>query len=175
MKTIIKFTFSFILFGFLIVVLFLFISSRFPIFFGVRTFDVVTGSMVPNIQIGSLVITKPLPSYPLGTIITFNRGTITVTHRIIGTKNGQFITKGDANKIADLQLVNKKDVIGEDYFIIPNVGKIITFIKSVPGFIVFIAIPALIFIVFEAIEFKKEWEKEVEKKLLKKMEEAKQV
>ena len=174
MKTIIRFLISFLIFGFLIVVFFLFISSRYSVFYGLRTFNVLTGSMVPKIQIGSLVITKPMPDYPVGTIITFTRGAITVTHRIVGTKNGEFITKGDANKIADLQLVNKKDVIGEDVLIMPNAGKIIDFIKSVPGFIVIIVIPTIIFIFFEALEFKREWEKEVEKKVLKKLEEAKQ-
>lgn len=174
MKTTIRYLISVIIFGFLIVVFFLFISSRYSVFFGLRTFNVLTGSMVPKIQIGSLVITRPMPDYPVGTIITFNRANITVTHRIVGMKNGEFITKGDANKIADLQLVNKKDVIGEDILIIPNAGKIIDFIKSIPGFIIFIVIPTIIFIVFEAIEFKREWEKEVEKKVLRRIEEAKQ-
>jgi len=174
MKKFLKLITSIVLYSALIIVLFLFISSRFPLIFGLRSFDVLTGSMEPKIHVGSLVITKPASTFKIGEIITFNRGSITVTHRIAGLKDGKFITKGDANKIADSELVKQSDIIGQDAIIIPYFGKFITFLKTAPGFTIFIVLPTLIFIFFQIIEFKREWEKEVEKKVLKKIREAQQ-
>jgi len=144
------------------IVLFLLITSRTSLLFGLRSYTVLTGSMVPRIPILSMVLVRPLPTYAVGDIITFNRGDITVTHRIAAIKNGDFQTKGDANKVADSELVNKSDVIGEDFLIIPYIGKFTQFLKSVPGFIIFIAIPILLFIGLELMSIKKEIEKQTE-------------
>ncbi|HSX09987.1 MAG TPA: signal peptidase I [Candidatus Saccharimonadales bacterium] len=153
--------FFFILFG---LVVFTLISSRFSVY-GYHSYNVMTGSMTPNIPIGSLVLVHP-GSYAVGDIITFNRGPITVTHRLVGQKNNQYITKGDANKIADPELVNKNDVIGKDLLIIPFIGKFVDYLKTAPGFIIFVAIPILIYIAFEIQFIKNEFEKEVKKKVL---------
>src|SRR6185437_10678354 len=137
------------IFALMPIVLFLLISSRSSILFGLRTFTVLTGSMEPRIHVASMVIVAPAASYALGDIITFNRGSITVTHRIAGMKNGAFITKGDANKIADPQLVSPKDIIGKDYVIIPVVGRFTEFLKTPLGFSIFIGLPTIIFVGFE--------------------------
>jgi len=144
------------------------LSSRFAVL-GFRSYTVVTGSMEPNVHTGSVVFTLPSKNYRVGDIITFNREKISVTHRIIAIKNGQYQTKGDANKIADVGLVNKVDVIGKDFLIIPYLGRFTGFLKTVPGFIIFIFIPTMIYILLEVRVIKKEWEKEIEKKVLNKI------
>lgn len=163
-----------ILFIFLIipVILFLLITSYTSIIFGIRSFDVLTGSMEPIIHTGSIILSKPALSYHIGDIITFKRNKITITHRVVNITNNKYITKGDANKTADVQTVSKANIIGKNFFSIPFVGKLIGFIKTIPGFVIFIALPTFIFIGFEAKSIKQEWEKEIEKKLLKKMEKA---
>jgi signal peptidase len=153
--------FFFILFG---TVVFTLVSSRFSVY-GYHAYNVMTGSMIPVIPVGSLVLVHQ-GSYAVGDIITFNRGNITVTHRIHAIKNGQFQTKGDANDAIDPELVNKNDVIGEDLLIIPFIGKFVDYLKTAPGFIIFVAIPILIYIAFEIRFIKKEFEKEIEKKVL---------
>ncbi len=154
--------FFFILFG---IVLFTLFSSRFSVE-GYHSYNVQTGSMVPVIPVGSLVLVHPDTAYSVGEIITFNRGSITVTHRIHAIKNGVFITKGDANKVADPELVHSNDIIGKDLLIIPYVGKIVDYLKTIPGFLIFVALPILIYIVLEIRFIKSEFEKEVEKKVL---------
>ena len=153
---------------------FLLIASHSNILFGIRAYDVVTGSMVPTIPVGSLILTVPDHQYQIGTIITFKRNDEIVTHRIVGIKNGSFITKGDANPGNDPQPVGLIQIIGKDIFIAPFVGKIVEFVKSLPGFLLVIALPILIFIGFEIKAMKKEIEKEIEKKMAKKYETAQQ-
>jgi signal peptidase len=164
--------FSIVFFVIFAVVLFTITTSRFALY-GMHSYIVQTGSMEPQIHVGSVVFTRP-NTYNIGDIITFNRGTITVTHRLVGEKNNQYITKGDANKIADPEPVNKNDVIGKDVLIVPYIGRAVEYLKTVPGFLIFVALPILIYVFFEMRNFKKEWEKEVEKKLLKKLDVAKE-
>jgi signal peptidase I len=171
---ILKIIFSTLIFLLIPIVLFLLITSRSSILFGIRSYDVLTGSMEPTIHVGSMIFSRPSASYQKGDIITFNRGNITVTHRIFSVDKGSFRTKGDANNAVDPQIVYPGSIIGKDVVIIPNFGKFTSFFKTIPGFIIFIALPILIFIGFETRTFKKEWEKEVEKKLLRKLEGAKE-
>ncbi len=170
MKKIIKETFHIIIFVFAICIAFFIFSSRMSIF-GLHSYTVVTGSMEPTIHTNSAIFTVPA-SYKIGDIITFKRGDITVTHRIIGTKNNQFETKGDANKAADSIFVNKNEVFGKVIFEIPYIGKLTTFSKTISGFNLLIVIPTILFIFFEAKTLKMEWEKEIEKKLMHKMHSA---
>ena len=154
--------FFFILFG---IVLFTLVSSRFSVA-RYHSYNVQTGSMVPVIPVGSLVLVHPDTAYSVGEIITFNRGAITVTHRIHAIKNGKYITKGDANKVADPELVNPSDIIGKDLLVIPYIGSFVDYLKTIPGFLIFVALPILIYISLEIRFIKSEFEKEVEKKVL---------
>lgn len=168
MKKIISIVLQTIFFSAIAIVCITLLSSRFAVL-GLRSYTVVTGSMEPKIHTGSVVFTLPSKTYKVGDVLTFNRGKISITHRIVAIKNGQYQTKGDANKIADPELVDKSNVIGKDILIVPLLGKFTAFLKTIPGFIIFILIPMLIYILLEARVIKKEWEKEVEKRILKKM------
>jgi len=148
------------------VMLFVLITSRTGIILGIRSYIVQTGSMEPVLPVGSVVFTVPKPPYIPGQIITFNRGKITVTHRISAIKGEQFETKGDANDNSDPQLVNKSDVIGTDFLTVPYFGKFVMFVKTIPGFLLVIAFPNLIFITFEIWNIKEEYRKEIEKRVM---------
>ena len=163
------FKYIYILFIFLAIpaIILILITSHFSILGGLRSFDVLTGSMEPNVHVGSIIFTKPAQIYNVGDIIAFKRGDITVTHRIFGVKNGQFVTKGDANNSPDPQLVSLSQIIGKNFYTIPYFGRLISFVKSVPGFILFIVLPILIFIGFEINTIKEEYKKEIRKKILK--------
>ena len=74
---------------------------------GLATYIVTGGSMEPAIQKGSLVLVQPVsPSeVKLGDVITFQQFDQTTTHRVIevgrNTTGLTFVTKGDANTVAD--------------------------------------------------------------------------
>lgn len=159
---------TFVTFGILPAILFILVTSRTDFILGIRSFDVLTGSMEPEISTGSMVFTMDAADYQTGDIITFKRGNISITHRIFAVVNGQYQTKGDANKSPDPQLVKKADVIGRDFFIIPYLGKFTGFLKTLPGFLIFIVLPVLIFIGFEIWNIKEEYKKQIEKKVLAK-------
>ena len=83
-----------------------------PKIMGYQTYDVVSGSMEPEIPVGSLVLVKPAsPSdIEVNDVIAFTSdkdGGAVITHRVIEIdKDGaSFITKGDANEQKDMNPV----------------------------------------------------------------------
>lgn len=90
-------------------------------FFGYRPVIVVSGSMEPAIDTNSLVIIKTcnVEDIELGDIVVYSsesRG-VQVIHRVIEKLSAEggdtFRTKGDANKAADTEIVNKSNIVGK--------------------------------------------------------------
>lgn len=138
---------------------------------GYKSFVVLTGSMEPNIPVGSIVYTQKTAGYGKGDIISFtNEKSQTITHRVtdVSKKEGviNYKTKGDANNVSDTESVPATNVVGKVIFQVPFVGKLIGFIKTPVGFGLIIILPTLLFILGELWNIKKEIEKDVEKKVL---------
>ena len=155
----------------LVIAVFLAVTSRTAAFAGLRTFVVQSGSMAPNIPLGSIIITANTWFYDVGDVIAFKdtRG-LTITHRIaekLYKPDGIYLrVKGDANNAPDSELVPIDKVIGKGAFIFPYLGLAATFLKRPVGFILLIVLPASVFITIELMGIKKEIEKDAEKKLL---------
>ena len=84
-----------------------------PMFFGFRTFVVVSGSMEPTIATGSIAITAPIPSQKLqvGDVIAFSPSSdaaLPIIHRIVKVDErdgARYVTtRGDANTSDDAPL-----------------------------------------------------------------------
>lgn len=151
-------------------VVFTLISSKTGSLGGIQSFVILTGSMEPNLPIGSVIYTKSQSNYVRGDVIAFKSNDRTVTHRItrvLGAK--AFVTKGDANNAADSDTVSQEKIVGKELFSIPYLGFFIRFLSTLQGFILFIVAPILVFIAFEIWNIKKEMEKHIEAKLLKKL------
>ena len=74
--------------------------------FNIRPVIVVSGSMEPEITTGSMAfIDGDLKEPDIGDIIAYRTGKNTVTHRVIEEKGEGYITKGDANYVADPAIV----------------------------------------------------------------------
>ena len=112
--------------------------------FNIQIYTVLSGSMEPEYPTGSLIYVKPVDPYTLEEqdVITFRlTGDTTATHRIIKVVRNDttdeligFITKGDANEIADGDKPLSVDkVIGAPVFVIPKMGYLATYIQSPPG------------------------------------------
>lgn len=94
---------------------------------GVRMFAVQTPSMGTAAPVGTLVITTTQPAYEVGDIISFRSGERTHTHRIVQVRpDGQYVTKGDLNGVADPLPVRPADVIGKAAAILPGLGWLFT-------------------------------------------------
>lgn len=125
-----------------------------------HVFLVQSGSMSPALKTGDVVIIKPVSLYKVNDIITFNsQQNFTVTHRIAQVNNDSFITKGDANPVADQNTVYTSDILGKVFFTIPKIGYFIMFVKSLPGLIILIIIPSTLIIYQEFLEIKKNLKK----------------
>ncbi len=104
---------------------------------GLHLWVVISGSMAPAIKPGSLVIAVPRQQYQVGEIISYqnSQGKV-VTHRLIQEEKGKFITRGDANNVADMP-VAEQAILGNVVFIIPKVGYLLLvfhrFAFSLPG------------------------------------------
>ncbi len=148
------------------------ITQRTDIIPNFKSFTVLSGSMEPEIRVGSIVYTYQSPSYAKNDVITFKRDGINVTHRIFAVKQINTIvsyqTRGDANTTIDPQLVPISDIYGKVYLTIPFLGIFSAYLKTFPGFMLCIALPIIFFIILEIITIKKEMEKEIEKKVLQK-------
>ncbi|MBQ1407162.1 MAG: signal peptidase I [Eubacterium sp.] len=96
---------------------------------GFEMYNVVSGSMEPEIPVGSMVFVKPAGDTVRigeGDVIAFYRNGAVITHRVVAVNDstGEIHTKGDANAQEDMETVPYGDVIGivEHHF--PYVGHI---------------------------------------------------
>jgi signal peptidase len=152
MKKIIKY-FGFVLVGLLMTAAALtFLAPR----FGWRVDVVFSGSMEPQLKVGSLLITRPMESKDIkvGDTITFysplRNGMI--SHRVITAESDTlpyFRTKGDANEDPDPFIVPVQNVAGKVCFRIPYLGYAAQFLRTLPGMLLTLVIPGLIIIAME--------------------------
>ena len=129
---------------------------------------VLTGSMLPEIQVYDVVITKKQKAEDLkeGDVITFASsdsrfaGTI-ITHRIIKknysskTKSYTFQTKGDNNNVADSALVTPNNIYGRVILKIPKLGYLRDFLASDGGWILVILFPCLAVVAYDVVKISK--------------------
>lgn len=115
-----------------------------------KGFVILTGSMTPDIGVDSVIIVKNIEfdSIKAGDVITFRADGI-ITHRVVNIlrdKDGKAYlqTKGDANNRNDDFKIYENDIIGKVVCVIPYLGKIIRFIKSLQFIFTFLSV--LIFI-----------------------------
>src|SRR5699024_2232870 len=122
--------------------------------FGYQIKTVLSGSMEPDIETGSIIfinVDADKKQFEAGDVITFiTEENVLVTHRIIDVKNRgeQFITKGDANDAADLEPVRMENVIGKyTGVMIPYVGYVMNFATSKEGVALLLIVPGVFFII----------------------------
>lgn len=126
---------------------------------GLKPFVVLSGSMRPTYEVGSLIYVKSVDYKELkvGDPITYmiSQDTV-VTHRIIEVlvdeedpNTLRYFTKGDANDVPDGVSVHYKNIIGKPVFSLPYLGYVSNYIQNPPGMYVAIAAGAiLILLVF---------------------------
>ncbi|MFD2211303.1 signal peptidase I SipW [Virgibacillus halophilus] len=113
-----------------------------PQAFGYQLKTVLSGSMEPGIQTGSIIAVKPVEDkthFKKGDVITFQEEEgILITHRIAKVeKNGDAVlyrTKGDNNNAEDMNPVLPQNVVAEyTGFTVPYVGYFVDFSQSKNG------------------------------------------
>lgn len=116
-----------------------------PEVFGYSQYIVTSGSMEPSIHAGDLILIKAQGSYQLGDVVTFlDGGGAAVTHRIMGSVSGQFITKGDANNTEDNDLLPPENIVGKLALVLPGAGEAVLFLRSPLGLLILLAAGVLL-------------------------------
>lgn len=128
-------------------------------FFHIKPVVVVSGSMEPEIPVGSLVfIDQRDQSVDPGDVIAYRIGDTTdtmIVHRVVDQNNdGTYITKGDSNDTADPASVTKQQIVGKEIFCVSKAGKF-RFICSKAGLLIIGAV-AIGYFIFGMI-----WKKRV--------------
>lgn len=151
-----------VLFIVLVLTLFLVVSTKAsggePSLFGYQLKTVLSGSMEPDIQTGSIISIKEVDDptgFQTGDVITFRtEEDILVTHRVVEVNEAgnQYITKGDANNAADVEPVNAANIIGSYTGVtIPFIGYIMNFANSSGGAALLLVIPGIFLIIYSAV------------------------
>ncbi len=146
----------------LVIVILLCIPLTLPRLFGCQIYNVVSGSMEPDIPTGSLVYVQRAEAAKIarGDVIAFygenDTGAI-ITHRVVKNQvvSGQFITKGDANEKEDLSPVSYDRFIGEVSFHMPVLGSVLAYVATLYGKIT-VAVLVLAAILLRIVGDKKE-------------------
>ena len=144
-----------VLFIVLFTTLFLLISSKISgedvNLFGYQVKTVLSGSMEPEMQTGSIIVIETggdTTEFQKNDIITFiTEEHIPVTHRITEVINGgeQYMTKGDANDGPDLHPVHAENIIGTYTGVtIPYVGYVLSFATSKQGAALLLIVPGIL-------------------------------
>ena len=136
-----------------------------PVF---NAYVVLSGSMLPHIQIKDIVVTKKVPAEELevGDIITFiapdsRYGGISITHRILDKRYDESLgsytyrTKGDANNVADSALVPNNNILGKVILKIPKLGYLQDLLSSKGGLIFVVLIPCLVILSYDIMKILK--------------------
>ena len=133
-----------------------------------NAYVVMSGSMLPTIQVKDIVVTKKVPEEKLevGDIITFispdtRFGGISVTHRIIEKYYDESIgsysyrTQGDNNNIADSVLVPNKNILRKVILKVPKLGYLQDILSSKGGLIIVVLIPCLVILSYDIMKLLK--------------------
>jgi signal peptidase len=123
-----------------------------PDVLGYRSFTVLTGSMVPTLRVGDVVVEKAVrpEQVRIGDIVTFRdparRGRL-ITHRVtsIAIRGGQAAvhTKGDANTAGEEWSIATTEQLGRVVHRVPAIGYIAVTSMQRPGRVICIVIPAI--------------------------------
>ena len=132
-----------------------------------QLFVVQSGSMRPNIDIGSVLLVQPAsqvkkiaspvpaPTFNKGDIVTYLSGDNPITHRVVGVEESDnqitYETKGDANRTPDQGKVAENQILGKVILMVPFVGHAVNFAKTQMGYIFLIVVPITLIIYSEIL------------------------
>lgn len=104
---------------------------------GREVYNVVSGSMEPEIPVGSAVYIESIApgEVAAGEVIAFHSRGSVIVHRVVEnrTAESEFVTKGDANAEEDLYAVKYSDLIGRVERHVPVLGSLLVLYTSSLG------------------------------------------
>ncbi len=110
--------------------------TNLPLLVGWQPRVVLTGSMMPSIQPGDVVLVAPAPdplALPPGRIVVVadpTRPSGSYSHRVVRHVDGRIVTRGDANQSEDNPPVEADRVLGEIRMVVPRVGLPVVWLRE---------------------------------------------
>lgn len=94
---------------------FFFVLTMVALLFYLRfdLFYIKTGSMEPNLPVGSIVAVDPYARPEVGDIFAYRSGGLVVIHRMVAEDDEGYTFKGDANVSPDISKVTDEQLIGK--------------------------------------------------------------
>lgn len=142
--------------------------------FGYQLKTVLSGSMEPDIQTGSIIAVKPtqdVKHFQKGDVVTFNtQDHGQVTHRIYQVKNNgdQYVTKGNNNNAPDTEPLMAHNIEAQyTGFTLPYVGYAVHYTSTKAGTALLLVIPGLLLLCYAGVTIWKAF-REIEGKADKK-------
>lgn len=127
------------------------------IVFDTNPYVVVSGSMEPNVPVGSICLVNCQDREPdVGDIIAYRAGDTIITHRVVEETDQGYVTKGDANNAADPGVVKQKQIFGVCSIVIPKVGYVVMFLRTLKGIVLTITGVICFGLIGKLIENRKE-------------------
>lgn len=125
-----------------------------PSCLGYKPFIVLSGSMEPEFYSGDLILVHEVAKdFKEGDIIAFRQGNSVITHRIqkVDNRDGEkrYITKGDNNNTEDKFTVSDDKIEGIYILKVSGLGNFAFFMQTPIGMMVFIALPLILFILYD--------------------------
>ncbi|MDZ7746627.1 MAG: signal peptidase I [Halobacteriales archaeon] len=117
-----------------------------------HAFVVLSGSMEPALSPGDIVFVDADTAIASGDIITYGSD-VPVTHRVIDSLDGGFVTQGDANENPDSGLVTSEAVLGEVTFSIPVIGRVVLWANTSLGYLGLVIVPLVLLVGNELFEW----------------------
>ena len=128
--------------------------------FGFRSATVMSGSMMPTLNLGDIVIERPIEpaAARIGDVITFtdpSDKSRLLTHRVRSIKvKGDvftFTTKGDANNTEEKWDIPADGIIGRAGMTIPKIGYLLGSHRGPWVRFSFVVIPAVVWAIYELV------------------------
>ena len=114
-----------------------FVPLTVPRLLGYEVYEVISGSMEPEIPVGSILYveqTEP-ETFEAGDVIAFIKDGSVIKHRVEENRyvEGTFITKGDANSKEDMAPVEYENLVGRAVWHFPMLGKMMSLMAGTAG------------------------------------------
>lgn len=124
------------------------------------SYVVLSDSMAPTFSSGDVVIVRSVEPAAVspGDVITYRSPAGSgvdaerISHRVVGVeRDGEttFRTKGDANDGADPYRVSESELVGRVWFVLPQVGYVVSFAGTTAGIVSLVVLPGVLLVTTE--------------------------
>lgn len=107
--------------------------------------------MLPTYRAGDIVVVRRSPDYQVGEVVAYwDPGLQSIIlHRIVGTVDGRFVTRGDHNAWEDPYQPTKDEILGKAVLQIPNAAGYVAWVKRPAVYFSILAVVGIAWVVFE--------------------------